>query len=208
VGQLIVLYATGIVFAKLQAETPDSCGVPASIEKRAGKLSVGHMNRPGVADLFCACLWRGQVPAHLEGFIDAQAKWILGSGIVPDGAAAPSDSMQEFFGIAGLRTVSHLCREHLKTLSGDMSGWVIRENCSFAFGRVRLQWHPAKECTETRFVAKLLWSDLQILLGEIRIMWPFVPNEPGETAPEPSGIAAEVTAASDETVTGVSRFAM
>jgi hypothetical protein len=178
-----VAYSVVIVFAKSQGKNSDSYLVPASLEKRAEKLIVRQMNRPEVAAVFCACICGGCVPAHLERFIDDHSKWTLVSG-----AATPSESMQDFDGIAGLRAVSHFCREHLKVLSGDMTGWVVRENCSFAFGRIRLQYNPEKEPAETRFVAKLLWTGLQIFLGEIRIMWPFVPGECREIIPGSSAL--------------------
>jgi hypothetical protein len=204
----LVPYITAIVFVKFQAKKPDSYLGSASLEKQAEKLIVRHMNRAEVAAVFCDCICGGCVPAHLERFIDVHAKWTLVSGIIPDGAAAPSDSMQDFHGIAGLRAISHFCREHLKVLSSDMSGWVVHENCSFALGRLRLQYHPEKESAETRFVAKLLWTGLQIFLGEIRIMWPFDPGEYRKMTPESSVMATEVIAAPNEAITGVSRFAM
>jgi hypothetical protein len=63
-----------------------------------------------------------------------------------------------------------------------MTGCVIRGDCLFAFGTLRLQTAPNKKPPETNFAGKLLWRGIQIISGEFRIMWPFPPDVDSESS--------------------------
>jgi hypothetical protein len=182
------------VLAKIEAANVACPPLSTPIQETGHNLTITKLQHPEIAALLCATIYRGRLPAPLEPFIPSHAKWILVSGTLQADRSSPAGPMKDFYGTAGLRALSNFCRENLQVLSGDMTGWVGRQNCGFAFGRLLLQCRAEKDPVETSFVAKLLWSGFQIFLGEIRIMWPFSPGEYEEPARDPSAMAAELTA--------------
>jgi hypothetical protein len=49
------------------------------------------------------------------------------------------------------------CHERLKFAAGEMTGCVIKGDCLFAFGKLRVGSAVEEFSSETSFVVKLLW---------------------------------------------------
>jgi hypothetical protein len=58
-----------------------------------------------------------------------------------------------------------------------MTGCVMKGDCLFAFGTLRVGNFVEELSTETGFAANLVWHGLQIVSAQIRIMWPFPPMD-------------------------------
>jgi hypothetical protein len=130
----------------------------------------GIMDRSEIAEIFCVAISSGNVPALLEGFVSEQTTWAVVSG------TGPSDSERHFLGIPGLRRLVEFCREGLKIVSGEMTGCLMKGDCLFAFGRIRVGSAVEKSCPETSFAVNLVWRGLQIVSAQLRIMWPLPPR--------------------------------
>jgi hypothetical protein len=86
-----------------------------------------------------------------------------------------SDSERRFLGMPGLHQLVEFCHKDLKIISGEMTGCVIKEDCLFAFGKVRIGGSVKKSVAETSFVVNLVWTGLRIVSAQFRIMWPLPP---------------------------------
>jgi len=134
------------------------------------------MERPEIAEIICEALYTGQVAASLASVVD-QARWALVSGSSQQQTLSDSSHSAKYFqGFVGLRGMADFCRDALQIASGDMTGCVIRGDCLFAFGIIRLKVALDKKPPETNFAGKLIWRDRQIISGEFRIIWPFPPD--------------------------------
>lgn len=132
------------------------------------------MERSKIAEAICEVLYTGHAARLLASVVDDKAKWALASGTSPQQlASGPPVGAKCFQGFAGLSALATFCRNALQIVSGDMTGCVIRGDCLFVFGTVRLKPSGAKEPPETSFAGKLIWRGVQIISGEFRIMWPF-----------------------------------
>lgn len=133
------------------------------------------MDRSEIADLYCVAISSGKVPALLEDFASPQSTWVVVSGTVP------GNSERHYIGIPGLCRLAEFCRAGLKIEAGEMTGCVIKGDCLFAFGKIRVRSALEKPSVETSFAVSLVWQGLQIVSAQVRIMWPFPPKdlEPG-----------------------------
>jgi hypothetical protein len=129
------------------------------------------MDRTEIADFFCVAITSGNVPAPLEDFVSEQSRLAVVSG------TNPSNSERHFLGITGLRRLIQFCHEHLKIVAGEMTGCVMKGDCLFAFGKIRLESAIGETPVETSFVVNLVWRGLQIVSAQLRIMWPFPPTD-------------------------------
>jgi hypothetical protein len=127
------------------------------------------MDRSEIADIFCKAISSGSVPALFEDFVSEQTTWAVVSG------TDPSNSERHFLGIPGLGRLVDFCHERLKVAAGEMTGCVIKGDCVFAFGKLRVGSAVEEFSSETSFVVKLLWHGLQIVSAQLRIMWPLPP---------------------------------
>jgi len=135
------------------------------------------MERSEIAEFICEALYTGHVAASLASVVDDQATWVLVSGSLQQQTLSDSSpSAKHFQGFIGLRGIANFCRDALQIASGDLTGCVIRGDCLFAFGTLRLKAAPNKKAPETNFAGKLIWRGTQIISGEFRIMWPFPPD--------------------------------
>jgi len=135
------------------------------------------MERSEIAEIICEALYTGHVAASLASVVDDQARWALVSGSSQQQTLSDSFPSAKYFqGFVGLRGIANFCRDALQIASGDLTGCVIRGDCLFAFGTLRLQAAPNKKPPETNFAGKLIWRGIQIISGEFRIMWPFPPD--------------------------------
>jgi hypothetical protein len=128
------------------------------------------MDRSEIADIFCKAISSGNVPALFEDFVSEQTTWAVVSG------TDPSNSERHFLGILGLGRLVDFCHERLKVAAGEMTGCVIKGDCLFAFGKLRVGSAVEEFSSETSFVVKLLWHDMQIVSAQLRIMWPLPPT--------------------------------
>jgi hypothetical protein len=129
------------------------------------------MDRSEIAEIFCAAISSGNVSWLLEGFVSELTTWAIVSG------TGPSDSERHFLGIPGLRRLLEFCCEGLKIVSGEMTGCVMKGDCLFAFGKIRVGSPVEKSSTETSFAVNLVWRGLQIVSARLRIMWPLPPTD-------------------------------
>lgn len=127
------------------------------------------MNRSEIADIFSAAISSGNVPVLFEDFVSEQTTWNVVSG------TDPSNSERRFLGIHGLDGVARFCHEGFKIAAGEMTGCVMKGDCLFAFGKLRVGNFVEEFSTETAFVANLVWHGLQISSAQVRIMWPLPP---------------------------------
>jgi hypothetical protein len=135
------------------------------------------MERSEIAEIICEALYSGHVAASLASIVDDQAKFALISGSSqPQTLSDSSHSAKYCQGFVGLGSIARFCRDALQIASGDLTGCVIRGDCLFAFGTIRLQAAPNKKPPETHFAGKLIWRGIQIISSEFRIMWPFPPD--------------------------------
>jgi hypothetical protein len=125
------------------------------------------MERSEIAEMFCAAIYTGKVPAEFESFVSEQITSAVVSG------TNPSDSERQFLGIHGLRRLVGFCRESLQIVSGEMTGCIVKEDCLFAFGTVRLLSAVEKSSAEASFAVNLVWRSSQIISARLRITWPF-----------------------------------
>jgi hypothetical protein len=140
------------------------------------------MERSEIAEFICEALYTGHVAASLASVVDDQATWALVSGSSQQPTLSDSSpSAKHFQGFIGRRSIANFCRDALQIASGDLTGCVIRGDCLFAFGTLRLQAAPNKKPPETNFAGKLIWRGIQIISGEFRIMWPFPPDLDSES---------------------------
>jgi hypothetical protein len=141
------------------------------------------MERSEIAEVICEALYTGHVAASLASVVDDQARWTLISGSSQQQTLSDSSpSAKHFQGFVGLCGIANFCRDALKIASGDLTGCVIRGECLFAFGTLRLLAAPNKKPPETNFAGKLIWQGIQIISGEFRIMWPFPPDVDSESS--------------------------
>jgi hypothetical protein len=141
------------------------------------------MERSEIAEIICEALYAGHVAASLASGIDDQARWVLVSGGSQQQTLSDSSPSAKYFqGFVGLCGIANFCRDALKIVSGDLTGCVIRGECLFAFGTLRLLAAPNKKPPETNFAGKLIWQGIQIISGEFRIMWPFPPDVDSESS--------------------------
>jgi hypothetical protein len=138
------------------------------------RIKKGIMVRSEIADIYCASISSGKIPALLEDFASETSTWTVVSGTVP------SNSERRYLGISGLRRLAKFCQERLKIVAGEMTGCVVKDDCLFAFGKIILTSAVKKPSIETSFVVYLVWCDLQIVSAEVRIMWPF-PSKDGDS---------------------------
>jgi len=144
------------------------------------------MERSEIAEIICEALYTGHVAASLAGVVDDQTRWALLSGSSqPQNLSDSSPSTKYYQGFVGLCGIANFCRDALQIASGDLTGCVIRGDCLFAFGTLRLQAAPNKKPPETNFAGKLIWRGIQIISGEFRIMWPFPPDVDSESSRRP-----------------------
>jgi hypothetical protein len=147
-----------------------------SADKEEADLGTA-MERSEIAETICEALSSGHVAASLASVVDERAKFALISGSSqPQALSGYSHSAKYFQGFIGLRGIAKFCRDALQISSGDLTGCVIRGDCVFAFGTIRLQAAPHKKPPETHFAGKLIWKGIQIIFSEFRIMWPFPPD--------------------------------
>jgi hypothetical protein len=132
-------------------------------------LADSVMNRSEIADIFCEAISSGNVPVLFEDFVSEQTTWIVVSG------TDPSNSERRFLGIRGLDRVAKFCHEGLKIAAGEMTGCIMKGDCLFAFGKLRVGNFVEEFSTETGFAANLVWRGLQIASAQVRIMWPLPP---------------------------------
>ena len=130
-----------------------------------------ELNRGEIADIFCVAISSGNVPILFERFVSEKTTWVVVSGI------DPSNSERRFLGIRGLDRLAGFCHQRLKIAAGEMTGCVMKGDCLFAFGKLRVGNFDEELSTETGFAANLVWHGLQIVSGQIRIMWPFPPMD-------------------------------
>jgi hypothetical protein len=129
------------------------------------------MNRSEIADMFCLAIFSGNVQVLCDDVVSEHTTWIVVSG------TDPRNSERRFVGIRGLRCLAGFCHDSLKIESGEMTGCVMKEDCLFAFGKLRFA-NPVEEfSSETSFAIKLVWHQLYIVSAEIRIMWPLPPTD-------------------------------
>jgi hypothetical protein len=126
------------------------------------------MNRGEIADIFCAAISSGNVPVLFEQFVSEETTWVVVSGIDPS-----INSERRFLGIRGLDRLAGFCHERLKIAAGEMTGCVMKGDCLFAFGKLRVGNFVEELSTDTAFAANLVWHGSQIVSAQIRIMWPF-----------------------------------
>jgi hypothetical protein len=126
------------------------------------------MNRGEIADIFCAAISSGNVPVLFEQFVSEKTTWVVVSGIDPS-----INSERRFLGIRGLDRLAGFCHERLKIAAGEMTGCVMKGDCLFAFGKLRVGNFVEELSTDTAFAANLVWHGSQIVSAQIRIMWPF-----------------------------------
>jgi hypothetical protein len=129
------------------------------------------MERSEIAEIFCVAISSGNVPVLFESFVSEQTTWTVVSG------TGPSDSERRFLGIPGLYRLVEFCREGLKIVSGGMTGCLIKEDCLFAFGKIRVGSTVRESSAETSFVVNLVWRGSQIVSVQLRIMWPLPPPD-------------------------------
>jgi hypothetical protein len=135
------------------------------------------MERSEIAENICEVLFTGEAVALLASVVNDQAEWVLVSGTSGQPPASGSSQSAKYFqGFVGLRGLADFCRNVLQTRSGDLTGCVIRGDCLFLFGTIRLQTARNKKPVETNFAGKLIWRGGQVASGEFRIMWPFPPD--------------------------------
>jgi hypothetical protein len=127
------------------------------------------VDRSEITDIFCGAISAGNVPALLEEFVSEETTWALVSG------TGPSDSERYFRGIPGLRGLVEFCRDSLKIGAGEMTGCVMKGDCLFAFGKIRVGSALEESSPETSFAVNLVWRGLQIVSAQLRIMWPLPP---------------------------------
>jgi hypothetical protein len=127
------------------------------------------MNRSEIADIFCAAISSGKVPVLFKGLVSEQTTWVVVSG------TDPTDVERRFLGIRGLDRVARFCHERLKIAAGEMTGCVVKGDCLFAFGKLRLGNFVEELSSETSFAANLVWQGVQIVSAQVRIMWPLPP---------------------------------
>ena len=141
------------------------------------------MERSEIAEIICEALYSGRVATSLASVVDDQARLALVSGSSQQPTVSDSPHSAKYFqGFAGLYGIANFCRDTLQIASGDLTGCVIRGDCLFAFGTLRLQAAPNKKPPETNFAGKLVWRGNQIISGEFRIMWPFPPDVDSESS--------------------------
>jgi len=141
------------------------------------------MERSEIAEIVCEALYSGHVAASVASVVDDQARWALVSGSSQQQTLSDSSPSARYFqGFVGLCGIANFCRDALQIASGDLTGCVIRGECLFAFGTLRLQAAPNKKAPETNFAGKLMWRRIQIISGEFRIMWPFPPDVDSESS--------------------------
>jgi hypothetical protein len=128
------------------------------------------VDRSEITDIFCGAISSGNVPALLEEFVSEETTWALVSG------TGPSDSERYFRGIPGLRGLVEFCRDSLKIGAGEMTGCVMKGDCLFAFGKIRVGSAIEESSPETSFAVNLVWRGLQIVSAQLRIMWPLPPQ--------------------------------
>jgi len=133
------------------------------------------VDRSEITDIFCGAISSGNVPALLEEFVSEQTTWALVSG------TGPSNSERSFLGISGMRGLVEFCRDNLKIGAGEMTGCVMKGDCIFAFGKIRLA-NPLEKFSpdsspETSFVINFVWHGLKIVSAQLRIMWPLPPAD-------------------------------
>jgi hypothetical protein len=129
------------------------------------------MNRSEIADIFCAAISSGKVPVLFKGLVSEQTTWVVVSG------TDPTDVERRFLGIRGLDRVARFCHERLKIAAGEMTGCVVKGDCLFAFGKLRLGNFVEELSSETSFAANLVWHGVQIVSAQVRIMWPLPPMD-------------------------------
>jgi hypothetical protein len=129
------------------------------------------VDRSEITDIFCMAISSGNVSAVLEDCVSEQTTWAVVSG------TGPSDSERYFLGMPGLRNLVDFCRGTLKTGAGEMTGCVMKGDCLFAFGKIRVGGVVEKSSLETSFAVNLVWRGLQIVSAQLRIMWPFPPPD-------------------------------
>jgi hypothetical protein len=133
------------------------------------------VDRSEITDILYGAISLGNVPALLEEFVSEQTTWALVSG------TGPSDSERYFVGISGLRKLVGFCRDDLKIGAGEMTGCVMKGDCLFAFGKIRLanalEKFSPDSSPETSFVINLVWHGFQIVSAQLRIMWPLPPPD-------------------------------
>jgi hypothetical protein len=151
------------------SEASRRCQPTASRRGELSRRNGGIMDRIKIAEIVCLAICSGSIPAMLGDFVFEQAPWIVVS------ATGQSDSERRFLGMAGLHQLIEFCRKDLKIISGEMTGCVIKEDCLFAFGKVRIRGSVKKSSAETSFVVNLVWSGLRIVSAQLRIMWPLPP---------------------------------
>jgi hypothetical protein len=118
------------------------------------------MERSEIAEIICEALYTGHFAASLASVVDDQATWTLISGSSQQQTSSDSSPSANYFqGFVGLRGIANFCRAALQIASGDLTGCVIRGDCLFAFGTLRLQAAPNKKLPETNFAGKLGWSN-------------------------------------------------
>jgi hypothetical protein len=129
------------------------------------------VNRSEIADIFCVAMSSGNVPALLEEFVSIQTTWSAVSG------TDPINSERLFLGLPGLRQLVEFCHERLKIGAGEMTGCVMKGDCLFAFGKIRVGSAVEEASAETSFVLNLVWRGSQIVSAQLRIMWPLPPTD-------------------------------
>src|ERR1700730_13815316 len=91
-----------------------------------------ELNRGQIADIFCVAISSGNVPILFERFVSEKTTWVVVSGI------DPSNSERRFLGIRGLDRLAGFCHQRLKIAAGEMTGCVMKGDCLFAFGKLRV----------------------------------------------------------------------
>lgn len=129
------------------------------------------MNRSEIADIFCAAMSSGNVPPLLEEFVSIQTTWSAVSG------TSPSNSERHFLGLPGLRQFVEFCHQRLEIGAGEMTGCVMKGDCLFAFGKIRVGSTVEEASAETSFALNLVWRASEIVSAQLRIMWPLPPMD-------------------------------
>ena len=118
------------------------------------------MERSEIAEIICEALYTGHVAASLASVVDDQARWALVSGSSQQQTLSDSSPSAKYFqGFVGLRGIANFCRDALQIASGDLTGCVIRGDCLFAFGTLRLQAAPNKKPMHRRACQREIQSE-------------------------------------------------
>jgi hypothetical protein len=129
------------------------------------------MNRSEIADKFCTAIFSGNVQDVFDDVVSEYTTSIVVSG------SDPSNSETSFLGIKGLDRFAGFCHERLKIWSGEMTGCVMKGDCLFAFGKIRIGNIVEELSSETSFAINLVWHGSQICSAQVRIMWPLPPPD-------------------------------